>query len=166
MKINKRRQSGATLVSWLIAAGFGIMLASAAVKVVPYYIEFSNVKEMMKVIASSTGAKKANLRQINTKIEKHLSVNGLAALEDAYYKSRPGTPANVKTKNPFTLKKDRKSGRRILTVAYDVPQSWIGNLFFLMKFKHAVVLGEPDVVIKTTIDKSEGERKRQKLNLR
>ena len=164
MKINKRKQRGATLVSWLIVAGLGVTAASAVVKVVPYYLEFNNVKEMMKVIASSS-SKKTNLRQVNIKIEKHLSVNGLAALEDAYYKSRPGTPANVKTKKPFVLKKDRKTGRRILTVAYDVPQSWIGNLFFLMKFKHAVVLGEPDVVVKTSIDKSEGERKRQKLNL-
>jgi hypothetical protein len=166
MKINKRSQRGAALVTWLIVAGFGIMLASAVVKVAPYYVEFNSVKVMMKNIASTSGIKKASMRQINAKIEKHLTVNSLYALEQAYYTSRPGTPAKSKTKNPFTLKKEKKSSRRILTVAYDVSQSWIGNLFFLIKFKHAVVLGEPDVVIKTTIDKSEGERKRSKLNLR
>jgi Tfp pilus assembly major pilin PilA len=166
MKINKRKQRGATLVSWLIVASLGVVAASAVVKVAPYYIEFNSVKGMMRVIASSQGIKKANMRQINQKIEKHLTVNSLYALESAYYSSRQGTPAKYKTKNPFTLKKDKKTNRRILTVAYDVPQSWIGNLFFLMKFKDAVVLGEPDVVIDTKIDKSEGERKRSKLNLR
>jgi len=166
MKINKRKQAGATLVSWLIVAGLGIMAASAVVKVAPYYVEFSNVKGMMKVIAGSPGAKKANLRQINTKIEKHLTVNQLYALENAYYNSRPGANPKTKTKNPFTLKKARKGSRRILTVEYDVPQSWIGNLFFLIKFKHAVVLGEPDAVIETKIDKASGERKKRKLNLR
>ncbi len=166
MKINKRKQRGATLVSWLIVASLGVMAASAVVKVAPYYVEFNNVKGLMRVIASTQGIKKANMRQINQRIEKHLTVNSLYALEEAYYNSRPGTAAKNKTKNPFTLKKEKKSSRRILTVAYDVPQSWIGNLFFLIKFKHAVVLGEPDVVIESKIDKSEGERKKRKLNLR
>ena len=166
MKINKRKQRGATLVSWLIVASLGVIAASAIVKVGPYYVEFNSVKGMMKNIASTSGIKKANMRQINQKIEKHLTVNSLYALESAYYNSRSRTAAKNKTKNPFTLKKDKKSSRRILTVAYDVPQSWIGNLFFLIKFKHAVVLGEPDVVIETKIDKSEGERKRSKINLR
>jgi len=166
MKINKRKQRGATLVSWLIMAGLGVTAASAVVKGAPYYVEFNNVKGMMKNIASTQGIKKANMRQINQKIEKHLTVNSLYALESAYYNSRSGTAKRNKTKNPFTLKKEKKSSRRILTVTYDVPQSWIGNLFFLIKFKYAVVLGEPDVVIKTTIDKSAGERKSGKLNLR
>ena len=166
MKINKRKQRGATLISWLIVASLGVMVASAVVKVAPYYVEFNSVKGLMKVIAGTKGVKKANMRQLNAKIEKHLTINNLYALEHAYYNSRPGTAAKNKTKNPFTLKKEKTSSRRILTVAYDVPQSWIGNLFFLIKFKHAVVLGEPDVVIKSKIDKSDGERKGQKLNLR
>ena len=167
MKINKRKQRGATLVSWLIVASMGIIAASAVVKVAPYYVEFNSVKGLMKNIAGTQGIKKANMRQINSKIEKQLTVNSLYALESAYYGSRSKSSTNKsKPKNPFTLSKEKKSSRRILTVAYDVPQSWIGNLFFLMKFKHAVVLGEPDVEVKTAIDKSEGERKRAKLNLR
>ena len=166
MKINKRKQRGATLTSWLIIASIAVIAASAVVKVVPYYIEFNSVKGMMKNIASTSGVKKANMRQINAKIEKHLTVNSLYALEQAYLNSKPGTPAKNKTKNPFTIVKEKKSRRRILMVAYDVPQSWIGNLFFLIKFKHAVVLGEPDVAIKTKIDKSEGERTREKIDLR
>jgi len=165
MKINKRKQYGVTLISWLIIASIGIVIGSAAIKVVPYYIEFHNVKGVMKNIASTKGIKNANIDEINKKIEKHLAVNNLYALEDAYYASRASVPGKSKAKKPFTIKKQRKSKRRILTVAYDVPQSWIGNLFFLIKFKHAVVLGEPDVVIKTTIDKSEGQRKRKRLNL-
>ena len=153
MKINRRKQRGATLVGWLIMSAIGVTAASGVIKVAPYYLEFNSVKGMMKNIASTSGIKKANMRQINTKIEKHLTVNSLYALESAYYSSRSRATAKNKTKNPFTLKKEKKSSRRILTVAYDVPQSWIGNLFFLIKFKHALVLGEPDVVINTTIDK-------------
>lgn len=166
MKINKRKQRGATLVSWLIVASMGVIAASAIVKVAPYYVEFNSVKGMMKNIAGTQGIKKANMRQINNKIEKHLTVNSLYALEAAYYSSRSRSSTKTKTKNPFAISKEKKSSRRILTVTYDVPQSWIGNLFFLIKFKHAVVLGEPEVKIKTIIDKSEGQRKRAKLNLR
>ena len=165
MKINKRKQYGVTLISWLIMACIGIVIASAVIKVGPYYIEFHNVKGLMKNIASTKGIKNANIDQINKKIEKHLAINNLYALEDAYYESRASAPGKPKVKNPFTIKKQKKSKRRILTVAYDVPQSWIGNLFFLIKFKHAVVLGEPDVVVKTKIDKSEGQRKHRRLNL-
>ncbi|MCK5666870.1 MAG: DUF4845 domain-containing protein, partial [Thiotrichaceae bacterium] len=81
MKINKRKQRGATLTSWLLIASIGVIAASAVVKVAPYYVEFNSVKGMMKNIASVSGIKKANMRQINAKIEKQLTVNSLYALE-------------------------------------------------------------------------------------
>lgn len=165
MKINRNKQKGATLVSWLLAAGLGILIASAVVKVAPYYVEFNNVKGLMTTIAGSSGIKKANMRQIDSKIEKHLNVNALYALEDAYYNSRPGTSAKKKTKNPFTLSKIKKGNKRVLTVRYDVPKPWIGNLNFLIKFKHSVILGEPDTAIEVK-DKEVADSRNRKLNLR
>ncbi len=166
MKINSKKQRGATLVSWLIVAGFGILVTSAVVKVAPYYLEFNSVKGFMKNLASEPGIKKANMRQLHSKIEKHLTVNSLYALEDAYYNSRPGTRKDKKTKNPFKLTKMKKGkNKRVLTVTYDVPQPWIGNLNFLIKFKHSVVLGEPDVVIKIDAEDTKARRKTPKLQL-
>ncbi|HIQ15392.1 MAG TPA: DUF4845 domain-containing protein [Leucothrix sp.] len=165
MKINKRKsQRGATLISWLLAAGLGILIASAIVKVAPYYVEFNNVKGLMKTMASEPSMKKANMRMINSKIAKYLNVNGLYALEQAYNNSRPGTHPDKKTKNPFTLTRLKKANKRILTVEYDVPQPWIGNLSFLINFKHAVVLGYPDE--KVDIKHDLKQRKTAKLNLR
>ena len=142
MKINRKKQAGATLVTWMIVAGFGILAASAVVKVAPYYVEFNSVKGLMKRIASEPGIKNADTRQINSKIEKYLNLNNLRSLEDSYYGSRGQNP---KTKNPFKVTKLKKGEKRQkLTVEYPVKTKWIGNLSFLIDFKHSVVLGEPD----------------------
>jgi hypothetical protein len=167
MKINKRKERGATLITWLIVAGFGILTASAVIKVAPYYVEFHGVKNLMKGIASESGIKTANMRQVNARIERYLNVNSLYALEHAYYNSRPGTPAKSKTKNPFKLKLLKKGkNRRALTVRYSVPQPWIGNLSFLVKFQHSVILGEPDEVIEMPPEEEGYNARKPKLNLR
>ncbi len=156
MKINKRQQRGATLITWLIVAGFGIMTASAVVKVAPYYVEFHGVKSLMKKIAATPNIEKANMRQINGKIEKMLTINNLYALRHAFYNSRPGTAKKNKTANPFSITKMKKGkNNRILTVVYDVPQPWIGNLSFLLDFQHSVILGEPEkeISLKAKVDR-------------
>ena len=142
MKINRKKQAGATLISWMIVGGLGILAASAVIKVAPYYVEFNSVKGLMKNIASEPGIKNADVRQINSKIERYLNLNNLRSLEDSYYGSRGPNP---KTKNPFKVTKLKKGEKRQkLTVEYPVKTSWIGNLSFLIDFKHSVVLGEPD----------------------
>ena len=87
-------------------------------------------------------------------------------MENAYYSSRTGTSAQKRTKNPFTIKNLKKgNNKKVLTVAYDVPENWIYNLNFLIKFKHSVLLGEPDVVIKTNSEDLKAGRERQKIKL-
>ena len=163
MKI-KKKQQGATMITWLIVAAFFGLTASAVVKVAPYYIEFNSVKSMMKNIAGTANIEKANMRIINTKIEKHLTVNSLYALEKLYYASKNrSTP--TKTKRPFVITRIKKTkNKRKLTVNYDVPVPWIGNLSFLVKFKHSVMLGEPETVINETADSSQDPNRRNSFN--
>lgn len=142
MRINRKKQVGATLVAWMIGAGFGILAASAVVKVAPYYMEFNTVKSLMKNIASEPGIKNADKRQINKKIENYLSLNNLRSLETSYYSSRKKGSGN---KNPFKVTKLKKGNKRQkLSVEYPVTTNWVGNLSFLIDFKHSVILGEPD----------------------
>jgi len=142
MRINKKKQLGATMVSWMIVAGLGIFAASAVVKVAPYYVEFNSVKGLMKKIASEPGIKNADKRQINRKIENYLNLNNLRSLEDSYYGSRDKKSGK---KNPFKITKLKKgNNRKKLSVQYPVVSKWFINLSFLMDFKHSVVLGEPD----------------------
>ncbi|MEB8433910.1 DUF4845 domain-containing protein [Cocleimonas sp. KMM 6892] len=158
MIINKNKQRGATMVSWLLAAGVAILLASAVVKVAPYYVEFNSVKGLMKNIASEPGIKNADKRVIYSKVEKYLNLNSLRSLEYSYYGSKD---KSKRVKNPFTLTKLKKgNNRKVLTVTYDVPENWFYNLNFLIKFKHSVILGEPDV--KVDIDSNDLKASRDK----
>jgi len=142
MRINRKKQAGATMVAWMIGAGFGILIASAVIKVAPVYMEFSGVKGMMKTIASEPGIKNADKRQVNKKIAKFLNLNNLRTLEDSFYGSRDKKSGK---KNPFKLTKLKKGNKRQkLTVEYPVVTSWFSNLSFLMDFKHSVILGEPE----------------------
>lgn len=142
MKINKNKQRGATMLSWLVAAGIGILLASAVVKVAPYYVEFNSVKGLMKNIASEPGIKNADKRVIYGKVEKYLNLNNLRSLEESYYGSKD---KSKRIKNPFTVTKLKKGNKRKkLTVEYPVKTKWFYNLNFLIDFKHSVILGEPD----------------------
>ena len=141
MKI-KKKQQGATMITWLIVAAFFGLTASAVVKVAPYYIEFNSVKSMMKDIAGETGIKTANKHEINKKVGKYLNVNNLRGLEKHFY---AGRTADGKSQNPFKIVRLKKGdNRKKLVVNYPVETTWIGNLSFLMKFTHTVVLGEPD----------------------
>ena len=163
MKINKNKQRGATMLSWLLAAGVGILLASAFIKVAPYYVEFNSVKGLMKSIASEPGIKKADTRVIYSKVEKYLNLNNLRTLEDSYYGSRD---KSKRIKNPFSITKLKKgNNKKVLTVTYDVPENWFYNLNFLIKFKHSVLLGEPNVVIEIDPDDTKSSRKREKIKL-
>lgn len=135
MKLNTTKQRGATFVTWLIVAGFGLMVASAVIKVAPYYVEHYNVQKFMNTIAAEPNARKMGKRQIFSKVEKHLDINSLYGLEKAYYAGKG------KSSNPFTFKKTKKGGNK-LSVKYQVPVKWIGNLSFLIDFKHSVVMGE------------------------
>ena len=138
--INLKKQGGATFITWMIVAGFAILIASAVIKVAPYYIQDYNVQKFMNNIASEPNAKKMSKRQIFRKVEKHLDINNLYGLENAYYASRG---KGNKKSNPFSLKKlKRGNNRQQLSVHYQVPVKWIGNLSFLIDFKHSVVMGE------------------------
>ena len=142
MSINRRKQAGATMVAWMIGAGFGILAASAVIKVAPFYMEFNSVKGLMKNIASEPGIKNADKHQINRKIENYLNLNNLRSLEDSYYGSRNKGSGK---KNPFKVTKLKKGNKRQkLSVEYPVVTKWFANLSFLIDFKHSVVLGEPD----------------------
>jgi len=135
MKNSQRKQQGATLITWLIGIAIGIGIVSAALKVGPSYLEYNSVRSLMNTIATAPGAEKAHRRELMAKVEKHLNINNMADLEQAYY-------ANKGTKdNPFQIVKLKKGNKRELTVQYKVEKSWFGNLSFLIDHKYAVELG-------------------------
>ena len=139
MKNNYKKQTGATLISWMIGIAVGILLISGGLKIAPYYMEFNSVKSFMNAIAAEDGVKTWNKREIMTKVEKYLNVNSMDGLSKAHYGSKQN---GSRIEKPFKLVKLKKGNKRQLSVNYKVEAPWLGNLAFLMDYKYQVELGK------------------------
>ena len=132
MKINKSKQKGATLITWMIIATIAILMFSAAMKIGPSYLEHNSVRSMMKSIASEPGIKDKNKRYVYAQVNKYININGMYTLEKAMAKDKV-----------FKVSELREGNRRKrLSVHYEVKKHWLGNLSYLMDFKYSVILGE------------------------
>lgn len=132
MKINKSKQKGATLITWMIIATIAILMFSAAIKIGPSYLEHNSVRSMMKSIASEPGIKDKDKRYVYAQVNKYININGMYTLEKAMAKDKV-----------FKVSELREGNRRKrLSVHYEVKKHWLGNLSYLMDFKYSVILGE------------------------
>ena len=139
MKKNQQKQQGATLISWMIMISVAILIVSGALKVGPNYVEYNSVKSFMDGIAAEPGIERQNKREILSRVERYLNINGMESLSQVYYEGKTGKGG---AKNPFSVVKLRKSNKRELMVEYEVKKPWLGNLSFLMNYKYSVELGK------------------------
>ena len=118
-----------------------IVGSKSAITSIPFLLAVSNIT-LNSLTISSVDFPSADKRQVNKKIERYLNLNNLRSLEESYYGSKKKGSGK---KNPFKITKLKKGNKRKkLSVEYPVVSNWIGNLSFLIDFKHSVVLGEPE----------------------
>lgn len=141
MKKHLKQQQGATVISWMIGIAVGILLISGGLKISPHYIEFNSVKSFMNRIAAEPGIKNRNKRDIMGRIEKHLNINSMEGLSNAYYGSK-APKSNIE--KPFKIVRLKKGHRRQLAVKYRVETPWLGNIAFLMDYAYQVELGKTE----------------------
>lgn len=119
----KTKQSGITLIGFLVVlivvGFFGFM----AMKLVPSYIEFMGVKKAMAQIASSGG----NDRSLDTIRRDLLFKMDFQYVDDA-------------TIQPKDITMERTNGAATLNVSYDKQVPFIANIDFLMHFDNSVAL--------------------------
>lgn len=119
----KSKQSGITLIGFLmiliIVAFFGFM----AMKLVPSYIEFMGVKKAMNQIATDG----ANGRSLDT-IRRDL----LFKMDFQYVDDATIQPSDI------TIK--RTNGASTLVVSYDKQVPFVANIDFLLHFDNSVAL--------------------------
>jgi hypothetical protein len=117
----KAKQSGITLIGFLIIlivlAFFGFM----AMKLVPSYIEFMGVKKAMNQIASDG----ANGRSLDTIRRDLMFKMDFQYVEDA-------------TIQPSDITLTRDDGAYTLNVSYDKQVPFIANIDFLLHFDNSV----------------------------
>ena len=111
-------QRGLTLISWLIVIVFLLFQAVIAMNVIPVYMTDSSVKKIMESLPGDTVARDATTKQLKGVVAKRLSINSVYAVK----------PENI------TVKKGR--GENIVTIDYEPRGKLIGNLEYIVHFKH------------------------------
>ena len=120
MKIQK--QSGMTLIGFVIVLSFAIFISFIGMKIGPIYMEYYSVVSAMNGVASERGSADLSPYDVRVKVLNRLYVSYSAE--------------NVKEKH---IKLTRKNGVH-LRIAYEVRKPVIGNLDVVAMFDKTVRL--------------------------
>lgn len=116
----KNRQSGITLIGFLlllIVLGFFVYMG---MKLVPSYIEFFGVKKAMSQLASDGSS--GDINDIRSKLAFKMNFQ---YVDDS-------------TIQPKDITLDRRDNASVLTISYDKRVHFIYNIDFLLHFENAV----------------------------
>ena len=122
MKIKK--QSGMTLIGFIIVLGFVIFLSYIGMKIAPIYLEYYSVVSAMNGVAQEKGSARLSPYNIRVRVLNRLYVSYSAE--------------NVKERD---IKLVRNNGV-YLRIAYDVRKPVIGNLDVIATFDRSVRLSD------------------------
>jgi hypothetical protein len=120
--MNMKKQSGMTLIGFVIVLGFVIFLSFIGMKIGPIYMEYYGVVSAMDGVAKERGSANFSPYEIRVKVLNRLYVSYSAD--------------NVKERH---IKLVRSNGVN-LRIAYEVRKPVIGNLDVIAKFDRSVRL--------------------------
>lgn len=120
-----RKQSGMTMLGFLITLAVVMFFLYSAMKIVPMYIEFYSVKKALASIANEQDASNASKEKIRSMFARHLTID------------------YVKIIKPEMLKIDSTDVGYNLVVQYERREELFANLDVVGKFhaEQAVVRG-------------------------
>ena len=119
----KRKQSGMTLIGFILVLGVAGVFIYVGMKVVPMYSEHYSVKQGLKGLAQEPGVASLDANRIKDLFWRRMNVS--------YVES-------VKAEN---VKLQRKEAGWLMTVDYEVRRPLIANLDVVGKFHSEQVLG-------------------------
>jgi hypothetical protein len=111
-------QRGLTMISWLIVIVFLLFQAVIAMNVIPVYLTDSTVKKMMEELPNDVTAQGTSTNQLKGLVAKRLSINSVYSIK----------PEDIQ------VKKGR--AENIVTIEYEPRGKLIGNLEYIVSFKH------------------------------
>jgi hypothetical protein len=120
-----RKQSGMTMLGFLITLAVVMFFLYCGMKVVPMYIEFYSVKKALASIANEQDASNASKENIRAMFKRHLTIDYVSIIK------------------PEMLKIDSTDAGYNLVVEYERREELFANLDVVGKFKaeQAVVRG-------------------------
>ena len=117
-----RKQRGLTAISWVIILALVAIQGIFAMRVIPIYLDFNNVKKVMNALPADNTLKNKNPKQIRDIVNKRLKINNMYEL--------------AKNKDAIIFSKI-KNGYR-LTLDYEQRGPIYKNLEFVATFHHEV----------------------------
>lgn len=118
IKSPRSGQRGLTMISWLIVIVFLLFQAVIAMNVIPVYMTDSSVKKIMEDLPNDAAARDANTKQLVALVAKRLNINSVYSIELEHIKVKKGR------------------GENIVTIEYEPRGKLIGNLEYIVSFKH------------------------------
>ncbi|MEN9503104.1 MAG: hypothetical protein RI964_2389 [Pseudomonadota bacterium] len=122
-----RNQKGATFITWVAGVGLILFIFITGIKLMPLYLEFYAVRNLVDKIATDPDVTRANTMQIRRKVDDFLNINGLYTLSASAF-----SIAQV----------EGKKDTRALAVNYEVRKHWVANIDFLVTFTYSAELGK------------------------
>ncbi len=111
-------QRGLTLISWVVVIVFLLFQGVIAMNVLPVYMTDASVKKIMENLPNDPNARKAPLSKLKPLVAKRLSMNSIYTIKPEYIKVKKGR------------------GENIVTIEYEPRGKLIGNLEYIVSFKH------------------------------
>jgi Tfp pilus assembly major pilin PilA len=121
--MNIRKNSGLTLIGFLIVIAVGLFFAYSAMRVIPMYLEYHALNNALEVLQRDPQSAKMSPSQIKTKIKMSL----WASYADN----------NIKKEH---MRISKKSEGINVRVKYEVRKPFLGNIDIIGKFDRSVIL--------------------------
>ncbi len=112
------KQKGLTMISWIVVIVFLLFQAVIVMNVIPVYITDSNVKKIMSDLPNDAKARAATSKGLKLLITKRLSMNNVYTIKPEHIKVKKGRDENI------------------VTIEYEPRGKLVGNLEFIVSFKH------------------------------
>ncbi|VAW64447.1 hypothetical protein MNBD_GAMMA11-1222 [hydrothermal vent metagenome] len=117
-----KKQSGLTMISWMVVIGFLAVQIIMGLRIVPVYINYHAVKSVMDSLPIDPDIKGKSAKNIKKVLSKRLKIENLYDL--------------ARDKEAFKFKKIK--GGYNLTAHYESRGPIMGNLEFVATFDHQV----------------------------
>lgn len=118
MKKPVKNQQGLTMISLVVIIVFLLFQAVIAMNVIPVYMTDSSIKSIMKELPNDAAARNSTTNELKTLVAKRLSINSIYTVKSDHIKVKKGR------------------GENIVTIEYEPRGKLVGNLEYIVSFKH------------------------------
>ncbi len=114
--VNRKQQNGMTMIGMLFVAIIVVFAALVAMKLIPAYTEFLEVRKILKDLGSEVGSKGMSNAEIRERFDKRADIDNITSIKSS------------------DLLINRERGQTIISVEYTFRTELVGNVSLLADF--------------------------------